>query len=736
MPSTSTLPAVSVASPPPVPSVAAITTYVDSMMEQRGQLIATIEQDVSNALYTVGQVIAQEVSAFEQQVDRLFGINPSPQNPPPNNPVPQPDSGMGRGNASGLGSGSGATTTAHNAPNQTQNNSTTQTGSGSSSGSGSGSGSSATMTNGDTTVQGGMKAQPMTSGTGSGTFGVGGSGTGSVGTGTGSGYANVSGQVWLDNNGDGYENPGEQGYKGITVDLMDPTTAPWTVVMSTTTNSSGYYSFNNIPVGPDPEAFAITVVLSSTSYVDVYATLRAPNVSQIDGHGDSAVFYLKDGGWREIKAGVVSMDVTASNVDTATGDDPSGPLGNNLVTLRDAVETGDNGGGIGHGISIEPVRFINPSNGDPLSGTINLGAALPDITKSYDIVGPGASILTVQGPGGGTSSTTTTTTTVQSAFVPAPPVFRIFKVAAGVEDCICNLTIKGGSVSGTNGGGIYNAGTLTLDGDTIASNQATANPGGGNGGGIYNAAGATLTLVGSEVDEANTASGYGGGIDNLGTFTSESSEIHGNSAKYGGGTANQLSGAITKLLQNTNVSFNEASYGGGIYNSNGTVSMTKSAQGSVQGNSAASGGGIYVSGGKLTMKAATVFENKATTGDGGGIYIKKGNATLNSAGGIADNTAAFNGGGIFNSSGTLDLTGFMNSPLTIGPGNSAINGGGMYLGAASTTTFNGVTVSGNQLIGNPPMGKGKGVAFEKNATLNGLPAGLNDPDDNGNPVQV
>jgi len=93
------------------------------MMELRSQIIATIEQDLSNALYTVGQVIAQEESAVEQQVDRFLGINPSAQNPSPNIAVTQPGSewGAGRGNApaSGSGSGSSAATTAHNQPTNT-----------------------------------------------------------------------------------------------------------------------------------------------------------------------------------------------------------------------------------------------------------------------------------------------------------------------------------------------------------------------------------------------------------------------------------------------------------------------------------------------------------------------------------------------------------------------------------------------------------------------------------------
>jgi hypothetical protein len=125
------------------------------MMEQRGQLIATIEQDLSNALYTVGQVIAQEVSAFEQQVDRIFGINPSP--------ATQPSSSQ-----PGSGSGSGALTTALNTSTQAHQPVTPQ------SGSGSGSGSSATAHENAPT----LRVKPLT---GSGSSGSGsGSGSGSL----------------------------------------------------------------------------------------------------------------------------------------------------------------------------------------------------------------------------------------------------------------------------------------------------------------------------------------------------------------------------------------------------------------------------------------------------------------------------------------------------------------------------------------------------------------------------
>lgn len=702
-------PIIFTASPQAAQAGQALVTDALALIEQRVEQIAAFDQNLIGVVNTVNQVFSQEVSAYEQGLDSILGINPNPQNQS-SNAVESPsdsDSGAGRGNSSGSGSGSGATMT-HNALNQSLNNSTQR------SGNGSGSGSS-TTTQQIRSVPGGMAAHPLASpGSGSGSFGIGGSGTGSLGTGTGSGPASVSGQVWLDNNGDGYENNGELGYQGITVQLLHY--APDGSIdgeSSTTTDAYGDYSFNLL-VGPDPQPYAIHVVFSSVPYVDVWATLRTPDVSQIDGHGTSAVFYLNNGAWREVEAGVVSMDVNT------TQDDPYGPLGNNLVTLRDAIETGNNGGGIGHGYSIEPVRFINPSNGQPLGGTINLQAALPDLIASYDIDGPGSSLLAV------------------NANLAPAPLFRALTVRAGTRN-INGMTYEGGTAKGDYGGGIYNAATLTLSDIFVYDNKAVVGAnGGGDGGGIFNAAGAKLTMDDTHV-VYNSAAGYGGGIDNLGTFTSTSSQVYSNSANYGAGIANPQAGGITKLQKNTQDYSNTASrYGGGIYNAGGTVSLSGVSGGYVKGNKAVSGGGIYVSSGKLTLNQSLVYKNTATTGDGGGIYIKNGSVTGKAADAIENNSATNgNGGGIFNFAGTLTLNGLLNSPDPI-DNNSAVNGGGMYLAKDSVTTFAGVTVNGNKL-NNPATGKGAGIAYENGATMNPKPLGppaLTDNDDPNGPVQV
>src|SRR5262245_58241154 len=95
-----------------------------------------------------------------------------------------------------------------------------------------------------------------------------------------------------------------------------------------------------------------------------------------------------------------------------------------------------------------------------VEGTINLTRALPQLTRSISIEGPGADRLTV-GPrvtGGG----------------------RVFTVSSIATASISGLTISNGVVD-TGGGGIFNGGTLTIINSTISRNGALL-----DGGGIFN----------------------------------------------------------------------------------------------------------------------------------------------------------------------------------------------------------------------------------------------------------
>ena len=96
---------------------------------------------------------------------------------------------------------------------------------------------------------------------------------------------------------------------------------------------------------------------------------------------------------------------------------------------------------------------------------------------------------------------------------------------SGVTATLTGLTISGGSA--VDGGGIDNAGTLTLTNSAIDNNSATL-----QGGGIDNAG--TLTLSNSTID--NNSAGAGGGIDNSGALTVTNCTIADNEAGGSGGT--------------------------------------------------------------------------------------------------------------------------------------------------------------------------------------------------------
>jgi hypothetical protein len=562
----------------------------------------------------------------------------------------------------------------------------------------------------------------------------GGIGSGSVGDDSGSGEASVYGQVWLDNNGDGMIDNGEMGYSGITVALINASTGD--AVATTTTNSNGDYNFKLSMVGPATQSFEIQVYLNSVPYLDFQATL--PGVSQINAQGYSGVFQITAGGWRDIEAGICSLTVTTLD------DDPNGvlPQDQDLVTLRDAIETANNGDGLGQGSgdgpaimsgnspTVQPMQagaqpetidFVNANplkKGQALTGILTMQNTYEPLKKNVNIVGPGANLLTIQ------------------AQANANNPFRVFQINVGDTTTISGLTITGGYLRGlTDGAGIENFGKLTLDNDVVTKNQTTD-----DGGGIDNEINSTLIVENTSIT-SNTAGSTGGGIENdNGTLSCYNTLISNNTSNGigGGGLANQGSAAKAFLLDNTVVSENKAPKGdgGGIYNAGQAFLSMENTSGttfgaSINGNSAEQGGGIYVLSGTVHIWAGIdIYKNQAIM-DGGGVYVSgvAGGIVTISEGWIANNSALTgNGGGIYNWEGTLTLQG----GEYIGKENSAPKGkgGGLYLHHDSTTTFNNVTVEGNTAKN---KASGFGVYWQKGATVRPNPPGpaLTDKDDPG-----
>ena len=187
---------------------------------------------------------------------------------------------------------------------------------------------------------------------------------------------------------------------------------------------------------------------------------------------------------------------------------------------------------------------------------------------------------------------------------------QVFTVAGGTVT-IKSVTIQNGRAESVvvanhdRGGGIWNAGTLTVENSTIADNFAID-----FGGGIWNAG--TLTVENSTIAD-NRASFGGGGINNSGMLTVKNSTIADNrDANSGGGG---ISNAGTLTIENSTILSNTtlAWVGGGIWNG-GTLTIENS---TIADNSASNGGGIW-NGGTLTIENSTIADNSAS--NGGGIF--------------------------------------------------------------------------------------------------------------------
>jgi hypothetical protein len=246
---------------------------------------------------------------------------------------------------------------------------------------------------------------------------------------------------------------------------------------------------------------------------------------------------------------------TQNTTVTSTGDD--GTEG----TLRYIVDHACDGSTI----TFDPAVF-DPANGphNILLGTFGNISGNLLINKSLTIQGPGANILTVRrDPASRTLH------------------FRIFNIAAGATASISGLTISNGFANGgagltdADGGGILNAGTLTLAGCVISGNQAgRTGLSNGSGGGIYNSG--ALTLINSTVSENKAFIRNGGGImvESAGTANILNSTISGNTAANSGG-AIAVSGTLN-VSSSTIANNTGALSAGGIYHEMGTTSVTNS----------------------------------------------------------------------------------------------------------------------------------------------------------------
>jgi CSLREA domain-containing protein len=277
-------------------------------------------------------------------------------------------------------------------------------------------------------------------------------------------------------------------------------------------------------------------------------------------------------------------------------------------TLRAAIsEANDLGGADTITLPAGTYTLTIAGSGESSNATGDL-----DIRSDITINGAGADVTFIQA---GTDSTN--------------GIDRVFHVVSGAEATISGVTIRYGKApdstnqGGRHGGGIYNAGTLTIQDSTVSGNHAGyGNDGGGDGGGIYSP-GPSLTIQNSIVSDnqaGNAVSGSGGDGGGLHVW-----------ALY------PLVDTVT--IQGSTVSSNRAGDGafggacGGAYIEAGTVTIDDS---TISNNYAGDGGdlegdlGGYYGGMSimlvdgLTIRNSTISDNHAgaTNGDVGGLRVE------------------------------------------------------------------------------------------------------------------
>ncbi len=367
--------------------------------------------------------------------------------------------------------------------------------------------------------------------------------------------------------------------------------------------------------------------------------------------------------------------------------------------------------------SLQPPGVVDVINFNlgPGNHTITLTSAVLDITaKDLTIMGTGAKLVSISGGRN----------------------LEDFKIEAGANVTISGLTITEGSA--TVGGGINNAGHLTLNNDILNNNIAVT-----AGGGIFNSG----TLIVNNSVFSNNNAVFGGGLENIESLSINSSSFTNNAANSTGGgiytsklanvsglvfSGNQAGFAETHNVSgpinfNTIVVDSLADSTGGQLNQ-GTVSLRDAL------NVIAPGGTITFAAelakGEITLTQGELAlnTNVKIQGLGADKLTISGNkqsrlfsintgviAEINGLT-IANGVASDDGGGILNR-GTLTL---MNDMLI---GNSALSGGAIF--NSGNLTLLGDTFSGNAAtyLGGAVVNNA-GILNATNITFSGNRAGL------------
>ncbi|HEX3149809.1 MAG TPA: Ig-like domain-containing protein [Gemmataceae bacterium] len=373
--------------------------------------------------------------------------------------------------------------------------------------------------------------------------------------------------------------------------------------------------------------------------------------------------------------------------------------------------------------SVADTSAVNLTTGVDASGNISVRSALDAVNHLgglNTINVPAGTYLLSLGELNINGSPTKDNVTIAGAgsgstIIDAQNNSRVFQVFSGNTAAFSDVTIQHGATTISGGGLFNNNGTVTIANSIVADNSANGSF--GRGGGLFNAGGMTLTNV-TFSHNAGTSDARGGGMWNGGTMTITGSTFADNyttgSFGYGGGIFNYTT------LTATNCTFTNNSvtsgYGGGGIENQGTLILSGS---TFTGNSATTG---FDGGAIDNSSSATISDTTLSNNFGHAIYTAVGSMTLTRC--VVNSNSL---GGVFNHSGTLTVTdstisnnagsglgNMLSSKMTVINCTIAGNTGGGISNSASATVSN-TTISGNS--GGRAINNGGGTLTLSNSTV-------------------
>jgi parallel beta-helix repeat protein len=303
---------------------------------------------------------------------------------------------------------------------------------------------------------------------------------------------------------------------------------------------------------------------------------------------------------------------------------------------------------------------------------------------------------------------------------------RVLVVSGTVTVTLEGLTVTGGdaaglggAIGGYDGGGglfVYSS-TVTVSDCAIYSNTASTTSE-GRGGGLY-ARGGHVTISGNQIHDNVASAGGGGGLfEQSQALLLTGNEVYSNVATGRGGGGFFVIDSSGATVTGNSLFQNSADASGGglfLYRSDGLQ-----VSGNVLGlNSAGgSGGGIYLRYcDQAVVSANTIWSNHALDapdGDGGGIHYQEGVSSLFEGNVVHENTAVDDGGGIYlDVSTNITLTG--NHIAGNQGGITSVSAGG---GVGMVWNNDDIYLTGNTIYGNTAgAGGGIGVVNDGHARM-------------------